>query len=67
VVTDFTDNVDALQFDAALLGGSTAQDFVDTYADDSTGTVVIDLGGAGSLTLWGVGNAQDIVDDLVFV
>jgi len=29
--------------------------------------VVIDLGGAGSLTLWGVGNAQDIVDDLVFV
>jgi len=67
VVTDFTDNVDALQFDAALLGGGTAQDFVDTYADDSTGTVVIDLGGAGSLTLWGVGNAQDIVDDLVFV
>ncbi|MFO7921437.1 MAG: hypothetical protein R6U99_11640, partial [Nioella sp.] len=67
VVMDFEDDVDILQFDASLAAGGTAQDFVDTYADDSTGTVVIDLGDGNTVTLWGITDAQDIVDDLVFM
>jgi len=67
VVMDFEDDVDILQFDASLVAGGTAQDFVDTYADDSTGTVVIDIGNGNTVTLWGITDTQDIVDDLVFV
>ena len=51
---------DILQFDDALWGGGlTATQFVDTYADDSTGTVEITVGGL-SVTLVGLGSVTGL-------
>ena len=68
VMQDFEDNVDTLQIDASLVApGTTAQDLITNFADDSSGMTVIDLGGGNVITVSTIATAQDLVDDIVFV
>lgn len=66
VVADFTKREDILRLDDALWAGSmSATQVVNTYGDDSSGTVVFDFGGGNVLTLEGVSSLFGIESDLL--
>lgn len=66
-ILDFQDDIDTLRLDATLWGGGmTAQQVVNTFADDSSGDTIFDFGGGRIVVLDGVTDKQDMVDDLSF-
>jgi len=68
VIQHFENDIDTIRVANSYFGGGlTAQQFLDTYADDSSGTTIIDLGNGNSLTVNAIANRLDLVDDIVFV
>ncbi|WP_186827156.1 S8 family serine peptidase [Shimia ponticola] len=67
-INDFVDNQDTLNLDDDLWGGAalTVQDVIDTYGSNSGGNTVFTFGG-NTLTLNGIADVQDLIDDIVFV
>ena len=68
VITDFTDNVDMIELDAALLGGRDADtdDFLDLATRDG-GDILVDFGGGDTRRLTGIDDADLLANDLIIL
>ncbi|MCC1493899.1 hypothetical protein [Cognatishimia sp. F0-27] len=67
-ITDFANNSDTVQIDAALLGTAnpTANDLRSFAARDAEGFVVFDFGNGQTLTFVGIETVTTLLDDIVF-
>lgn len=67
-ITDYKKGLDSFTLDDALWGGGlTAQHVVNTYADDSSGTVIFDFGNGNTITFDGVTRTNFLDQDLIIV
>jgi len=67
-IVDFADNVDALLFSSSVSGGLTAQQIINTHADDTSGSFTkIDFGGGNEIILEGITDKHSLVDDIAFI
>ncbi|WP_454274029.1 calcium-binding protein [Roseovarius sp. MBR-154] len=67
-VVDFG-NVDAVEIEAALLGGGTPDpaDLIPFATRDADGFLLLDFGGGDTLTFTGITNSAAILDDVSFI
>lgn len=67
-IADFERDTDILELDDALWGGGmSAQDVVDTFGIDKGSYTVLAFGGGDRLTILGIANPDNLVDDISIV
>lgn len=68
LITDWTDNHDSLQFDDAIWGGGlTVDQMVTTYGAVVSGSVVLDFGASGRVTLQGATDLAGLLGDITII
>ncbi|WP_430450547.1 hypothetical protein [Rhodophyticola sp.] len=68
-VADFQNGIDAIEIDAALLGGGApeASDLVAYAGRDADGFLILDFGNGDTLTFTGVTNTGAVLDEVTFI
>lgn len=67
-ITDFKDDIDTIELDAALwVGTLTVQEVLDTFGTNADADVVLDFGGGNILTIRNVADINTLADDIVIV
>ena len=67
-IADFQRGSDILVLDDNLWGGGmSAQDVIDTYGVDKGSYTVLNFGGGDVLTVLGISNPDNLVDDISIV
>ncbi|WP_430450488.1 hypothetical protein [Rhodophyticola sp.] len=68
-VADFQNAIDAIEIDAALMGGGTpvAADLIAFAGRDADGFLILDFGNGDTLTFTGVTNTGAILDEVTFI
>ncbi|WP_238364499.1 calcium-binding protein [Mesobacterium pallidum] len=67
VITDYAVGEDDLTFAAALFGGSLTQAGLDALSDTTSGTLVLEFAGGGSITFEGLATNAGLLADIVLV
>ena len=67
-IVDFRRGADTLALDDRLWGGGlTAQEVIDTYGQDKGSYTVLNFGGGDVLTIRGISNPDNLVDDISII
>ncbi len=69
IVTDWADNLDTLHLDDVIWGGAvmTVAQVISTFGSAATGSVVLNFGAAGMVTLQGFTNLASLSDDITII